>query len=189
MTMEEIYTIKHRKRHKGKIDNDRTKAVIPQDSSKSDNKTKIEVLEEYYNYDSQRLTPITQGTLERLMLNGVKWAREVEEAIKLSQFMDLNGIPKYTWQRWQDKYEIVANGTKHILTILGNKRELGLLTRKFDNGSTMFMMPHYDEDWKHIFAWRSNLSKKDQVSQGPQIVVIERSANSPLVPERKEEEE
>jgi hypothetical protein len=179
---------KTRKRHKGKIDNDRTAVVIPQDSNKSDSKTKIEVLEEYYNYDSQRLTPITQGTLERLMGNGVKWARTIEDAIKLSQFMDLNGIPKYTWQRWQDKYEIVANGTKHILMILGNKRELGLLTRKFDPGSTTFTMPHYDEDWKHLFEWRAKLTQKDNVLSGQQIVVIERAANSPLVPERKEEE-
>ena len=180
--------VKKRKRHKGKIDNDRTEVNIPQNNIVVDKKAKIEVLEEYYNYDSQRLTPITAGTLERLVINGIKWAREIDDAIKLSQFMDLNGIPLRTWQRWEEKYPAFYDGTRNIISVLGNKRELGLLRRKFDSGSTMFTMPLYDKEWKDLFEWRSKLTQKEVIQAGQQFIVMEKTANSPMVPERKEEE-
>lgn len=175
-----------RRRNKGNIDSDRT---IPQSTVPIEKKSKVEVLEEYYNYDSMRLIPITQGSLERLMENGRKWAREEEDAIKLSQFTDLNGIPLRTWQRWREAHKVVDEGTRDILMILGNKRELGLLKRKFEPGSTIFMMPHYDEDWKDMCKWRASLKPKEEGGKGGEtFVVIEKYPNSPLVPEKKDEE-
>ena len=177
-----------RKRNKGKIDNDRTGTTIPQHSPKSTNRPKIEVLEEYYNYNSLRLIPITNATLERLMDNGRTWARTEKDAIKLKQFTDLNGIQWTTWQRWVDKYPIAAQGSKDILTILGNKRELGLLTRQYEPGSTIFMMPHYDDDWGSMCKWRADLKPKEGIVKGGEtFVVIEKYPESDLVPKKEQE--
>lgn len=182
-----------RRRHKGNVDNDRTAAksdvagaIIPQHSMKKADSAKIEVLEEYYNYDSMALIPITNATMMRLIHNGMKWAREVDDAIKLSQFQDKNGVSKYTWQRWREKYKWFDEGTLQILTILGNKRELGLLTRKYEPGSTIFMMPHYDDDWGNMCTWRASLKPKENtVKAGETFVVIEKYPESDLVPKKE----
>lgn len=178
-----------RKRHKGMIDNDRTEPIIPQHSMGKSNGTKIEVLEEYYNYDSMKLIPITNATLRRLIENGIKWAREVDDAIKLSQFQDKNGIAKRSWQRWREAYKWFDEGTEQILTILGNKRELGLITRKYEPGSIIFMMPHYDDDWGNMCKWRASLKPKEVESKASEtFVVIEKYPESSLVPEKKDKE-
>ena len=197
-----------RRRNKGNIDNDRssfakasssakatadmpadmTIAIIPQHSMEKADSAKIEVLEEYYNYNSMALIPITTATLYRLLGNGIKWAREIDDAIKLSQFQDMNGISKRTWQRWREKHKWFDEGTEQILTILGNKREAGLLTRKYEPGSTIFMMPHYDDDWGKMCEWRANLKPKEGiVKSGETFVVIEKYPESDLVPAKKDE--
>jgi|ERR1044072_1623724 hypothetical protein len=175
---------KTRKRRKGQIENDRTK---PHHTIENTKGTKIEVLDEYWNYDSMRLVPITQGTMERLIQNGILWARTHPDAIKVSQFLDMNGITKSTWDRWEEKYETIREGNKIIVSILGNKRELGLLTRKYEPGSTAYMMPHYDSDWKKIVEWRTGLTQKTEAAGGTQFVVIPEYGRSPLVPDKKED--
>jgi hypothetical protein len=180
--------VKKLRRHKGMIDNDRSKAPIPQHSTENTDKPKIQVLEEYYNYDSMRLVPITNATLERLMDNGRKWARDVKDAIKLKQWTDLNGIPWCTWQEWVKKYPIAAQGAQDILIILGNKRELGLVERKYEPGSIIFMMPHYDDDWGNMCKWRASLKPKEgEQKSGETFIVIEKYPESDLVPEKKDE--
>lgn len=178
-------TVKTRTRRKGKIDNDRTDAVIPQHTNDKEDSSKIEVLEEYYNYDSMRLVPITVGTLERLIENGKKWAKETDNAFTLSQWRTLNGIHESTWERWEDKHPFFREGTEYILGILGDRREIGLLNFKLQPQATMYMMTHYSKAWKRNAEWRSNLNKKESDAKGQQIVVIEKVPDSPLVPVRK----
>lgn len=177
-----------RRRKKGKIDNDRAELVIPQHSASSESKAKIELLEEYYNFNTFRLMPVSQSTLERLRDNAIKWAISDNNALKIKQFLILNGITPGTWTRWKDKYPEIKEAHEVMLTAIGNRREVGLITRKFDPGSTMKSMIVYDEEWKHIGEWWANLSQKESIGGGQQIVVIEKIADSPLVPIRKEEE-
>lgn len=174
------------RRQKGKIESDRT---IPQRKSDCTEKSKVVLLEEYYNYDSMRLLPATIGTLERLIENGIKWARENDDALKLAQWLDKNGVSNTTWRRWEERHPFFKEGTQQIVRIIGIRRELGLLRFKLQPQAVLAMMAHYDEDWKRIFEWRASLNKKEGTSTGgPQIVVLEKTPDSPLVPPRKEEE-
>lgn len=181
--------IKPRKRRKGKIDNERTVSIIPQHSNEQQEKAKIELLEEYYNYNTWSLIPISKSTLERLRENAIKWAIFDDKALKIKQFLILNGITQSTWDRWRNKHTEIQEAHEIMLMAIGNRREEGLLTRKFDNGSTMFTMPHYDDDWKKLCEWRAKLAQKENAVSGSQIVVIEKAPSSPLVPERKTEGE
>ncbi len=136
-------------------------------------KAKVTVLEEYWNYDSMRIIPITNATMERLIAEGIKWARTDPDGIKVNQFLDINGIARTTWDDWRKKYDIIKRGNLTILSILGNKRELNMLTRKFDSGSTMRMMTHYDTDWKENEEWRASLTNKaDSDGGNVQYIVI-----------------
>lgn len=177
-----------RRRKKGKIDNDRAEVVTPQHSASPETKAKIELLDEYYNFNTFRLMPVSQSTLERLRDNAIKWAVEDKDALKIKQFLILNGITPATWTRWKDKYPEIKEAHEIMLTAIGNRREVGLITRKFEPGSTMKSMVIYDEDWKNIGEWWANLGQKEGISGGQQIVVIEKVPGSPLVPERKDEE-
>lgn len=177
-----------KRRRKGMIDVDRSEAKTPQSSVSKDPKAKIELLEEYYNFNSWRATPVSQATLERLRDNAIKWAVNDNDALKIKQFLVLNGIAPGTWTRWKDKYPEIREAHDIMLMAIGNRREVGLVTRKFEPASTMKSMVLYDEEWKQVGEWWSNLSQKEGSNGGQQFIVLEKAANSPLVPERKEEE-
>jgi hypothetical protein len=175
-----------RRRHKGMIDNDRT---IPQRNIKKTNRAKIELLEEYYNFNSMKLIPITKETLDRLAENGERWAMNNPKAYKVAQFCIEQGIPERTWDRWQMVSPRLKEANDNMNMIIGCRREEGLIERRFDSGSTMFMMPHYDSNWKRMCEWRASLKPKEGEGKGSEtFVVIEKYPNSALVPEKKDEE-
>lgn len=177
--------IKHRK---GKIESDRSEVQIPQSSVNDEVKAKVELLDEYYNFNTWRSMPVSKSTLERLRDSAIKWAVENDDALKIKQFLVLSGINPATWTRWKDKFPEIREAHDIMLMAIGNRREVGLITKKFEPGSTLKSMPLYDEDWKIVGEWWSKLTQKETISAGQQFIVIEKSANSPLVPERKEEE-
>jgi hypothetical protein len=176
-----------RKRHKGTIDNDRTE-VKPQHSMNRVKSSKIELLEEYYNYNSQRLIPITKETLERLARNAEQWSINNDRAFKVKQFMVEQGIAETTWRRWCKICPRLKEANDNMKTVIGCRREVGVIERKYEPGSIIAMMPHYDDDWKDNAEWKSNLSKKEDDSKGGEtFVVIEKYPDSHLVPEKKDE--
>lgn len=177
-----------RKRHKGIIDNNRTIAK-PQHSMNQVKASKIEFLEDYYNYNSQRLIPVTKETLERLSINGEQWAICNERALKVKQFLVEQGIPETTWRRWCKICPRLQLANDNMKTVIGCRREVGVIERKFEPGSIIAMMPHYDDDWKDNAEWKSSLNKKEEAGKSVEtFVVIETYPDSHLVPEKKEDE-
>ncbi len=177
-----------RKRHKGRIDNDRSNGPIPQHSMEKANGTKIELLDEYYNYNSQRLVPVTIATLIRLAENAEKWAYTTEKGYKIQDFMILQGISEYRWARYCQMCPRLQEANDNMLTILGCRREAGLIERRFEPGSTIFMMPKYDKDWADMCKWRASLKPKEVEHKGGEtFVVIEKYPESDLVPKKEQE--
>lgn len=173
-----------RKHRKGNIDQERENTS--HSTIQKDNKAKVDMLEEYWNFDSMRLIPVTKATILRLAENGIKWARENERAYKVEQFLVEQGIELKTWLRWCDQHPELQNAYDHMLTIIGCRREVGLLERKLETQATMFMMPSYDPRWKKALEWKTGLTNKSEGPGGTQFVVIPACPNSPLVPEKKE---
>jgi hypothetical protein len=173
-----------RKHRKGNIDQERENTSHP--TIQKANKAKVEVLDEYWNFDSMRLLPMTKATILRLAENGIKWAKDNEKAYKVEQFLVEQGINLRTWQRWCEQHEELQNAHDQMVMIIGCRRESGLLERRFDSQSTMFMMPHYDGNWKKNLEWKTGLTNKTEGVGGTQFVVIPACPNSPLVPEKKE---
>lgn len=154
----------------------------PQATTENKNRTKIVVLEEYYNFDSQRQMPITNATMQKLVENAILWAKTNPEAIKINQFLEINGIPRRTWDRWCDKYDIIRDCNQDLLMLLGNRREHGLLTRKYEPGSTTRMMTHYDSDWKKNDEWKASLNPKKEgiTGEAREVYIIKNQITSDI---------
>lgn len=177
-----------RRRHKGNIDNDRTEATIPHHSMKKTKSPKIELLEDYYNFNSMRLIPVTMETLARLAGNGEAWAATNEKAYSVEQFCAEQGIPERTWDRYRARSPRLQEAHENMIMIIGCRREAGLIERRFESGSTMFMMPLYKSSWKEMCEWRASLKPKEgAVKAGETFIVMEKYPESSLVPEKKDE--
>ena len=149
---------------------------------------KVKLLEEWYNFTTSTKCILTTTTAERLARELVAWARGDENALKVSQFLEMNGINRRTWNRWCEKYEILRDAYEYALMCIGNRREIGVMTRKFDSSSTSLLMPFYDEDWREALSLRAKYNSPEGLSSGQKFVVIERYPDSPMVPERKIDE-
>lgn len=158
------------------------KAVTP------NKKEKVRFLEEYFNFTTQERELLTTGTAERIARELVAEVRSDEDMLKISQFLEKRGINRKTWSRWCANYQVIADAHDFALMVIGNRREVGVMTRKFDSASTSFMMTMYDVDWRENVALRAKLNSPEGLSSGQKFVVIERYPDSPLVPERKVDE-
>ena len=150
---------------------------------------KIVYLDEWKNFTTHEKNLLTTGTAERLARELVAWARGDENALKVSQFLEMNGISRRTWNRWVQKYEVFSDAYDYALMCIGNRREVGVMTRKFDSQSTSFMMLHYDEDWREAMSMKAKLSSPEGLSTGQKFVVLEKYPDSPMVPTRRSESE
>lgn len=135
------------------------------------------------------LKPINEVGIERLAEEIVCWARDDEEALKVTQFIFKKGISRAQWSKWCAKNPSLLEAHNTAKEIIGNRREIGALNRKFDPGTVNYTMPFYDSEWKAGLEWRASLKeKKDDTASGPQIVVMDRIPDSPLVPARDKDE-
>ena len=147
---------------------------------------KVACFDEYYSYKTKKKEFITTSQLDKICDDLVDWVTREEEALKIKQFIALKGIPYGTWHNWIEKSEKLKMAVEQAKMIIGNRREVGAITRKFDSGNTMFMMPHYDHDWEQMLRLRAEISEKKDGSKGPGWVVLEKMPETELV-KRKEE--
>ena len=154
-------------------------------SDAANNVTKIKKFDEEYNdlFTGQG-KPINETYIERISIEMTHWALNDKDALKVTQFRLLKGIDRQSWDRWVAKYPILKRAQEEAADAIGNRREIGGLTKKLDSGLVQYSMPHYDQDWKANVEWRSNL-KAEQQNAGTQVVVIEKFPDSKLVPEKK----
>ena len=163
------------------------RALKRQHSTAEKNKPKVALLEVYRNFLSKKDDILTTTTVERLANELVDWAYNNPYALRINDFLQTKGIERDVWDDWRHKYPDLAAANRMALMVLGNRRERGLMERKFEPGSTNFMMPHYDKDWREMIVWKSDLSKKEDTVSGIQVVYMEPITNSPLVPDKKDE--
>lgn len=151
-------------------------------------KPQVQQLDTYMNHLTFTQEILTTSTAERLARELVAWARTNEDALKIAQFLAERGINRKTWSRWCDKFQILADANDFALMIIGNRREVGLLTRKFDSQSTTVSMLHYDPDWVNMFSTRAKLMHQEGLASGQRIVVIEKFPDSTMVPVKIEQD-
>lgn len=119
------------------------------------------VYDDYLCIRSFKRKPVGDRFIEILATDLVEWATQDEDALKLTQFIISRGIAIQDFYRWLHKHQILKEAHATAMLALGNRREIGALTKKYDASMVKSIMPVYDPEWRKEEEWRQSL-KKDE---------------------------
>lgn len=129
-------------------------------------------LEEYRDCFTFTMRPLTQAFLDRISSELIQWATHNEDALKVSQFYLSKGIPMNTYYNWLEKYPDFKEAHEIAMQLIGNRREVGGLKRKFDAGIVSYTMSHYDKTWKDMAKEKSELKMAEAAENKNETKVI-----------------
>lgn len=141
----------------------------------------------YDNYRDMltfRMKPVSDHFIDKLAQELVDWARNNEDALKLTQFFVQKGIDISNLYRWEERNETLKTAHEFALMCIGARREIGAIKKKYDAGIIASTMAHYDPSWKDLEEWRAMLRRKELEQNQTKFVVIERFPSIDSVPER-----
>jgi hypothetical protein len=114
------------------------------------------------------------------------WA-ENTPALRINDFLLQRKLSPNIFYGWLEKFPRLKEAYEFALMAIASRREVGAITRKYDSGSALKMMPQYDKDWANMMRFEADLKKQSQGDTAVTINVIEEPIpNSNLVPELKD---
>jgi len=126
----------------------------------------------YVDMYTLKQMPIAITFLEKLAEELTAWVRKNNRAYKITQFLEEKGIDRTTFQRWMTRCPKLAIANSYAVMVLGNRREAGMIEKRFAEHSTMFAMPMYDEDWMNMHKFHAELRKKEEEKRQNITIVI-----------------
>lgn len=102
--------------------------------------------EDYFSSNTFQMQPANGAFKDRLALELIEWGKR-PTSYKISQFYTEKGILEETYYRWVASHENLGIAHKVVLTMLGNRREIGAIQKKLEPSIVKFTMPLYDQDW------------------------------------------
>jgi len=141
---------------------------MPQNSTKKnkkpierkDRKPPIRIIDEYFDMFHFKQVPVSEGFIDRLFSDLVKEAYNDKEMLTLEDFYLKRGLSPDSYYKWVKKYPQAQRAHDVALLAIGNRRERGGLTRKYDSGLVSQSMAHYSKRWKQGIEWRESLKTK-----------------------------
>lgn len=148
------------------------------------------IIPSYRDLLTGKQQPVPKSFLDQLAKELISWAINDKDAIILSQFFYERGIPHATFHSWLRTDSDFKNIYETAKRIIGNRRESGAITRKYEAGMIKASMSMYSDDWKELEDYRSEQrQKRDEKTASANIQwVLEKFPDSKLVPEKKKEE-
>lgn len=129
--------------------------------------------ESYRNIFTNDEHRVNETFIERLGDELIKWATESEDALVMTQFLRLKGIPSSTAAKWLNKYEHFRLRWQEARIAIGDRREMGMIKKKYDVNAIRPVMHHYSKVWKKSEEFKANLRYKIEEAKNPgQITVI-----------------
>jgi hypothetical protein len=138
---------------------------------------KFKQLWEIRDMNTGKTRVLYEFSIEAMARELVDWARDNEDALKLSQYYVLKGIRQQDFHELRTQFPNLDDACKAALMLIGNRREVMALRGKLDASMVRFMMPHYDEVWKKTEEWRAELKNKQE--QSLSITVIKAPLKAP----------
>ena len=120
---------------------------------------------------SHRQVPVTDAFLEKLAFEYVEWVRSSDTALTQDSFLVHKGICWSTWDSWVKRSKALAEAKEFALEVIGHRREVGGLTKKFDASMVTKSMPIYSEAWVKLGEWYAKL-KDDQVQAAGNFKIV-----------------
>lgn len=156
-----------------------------------DTKSDWVYFDEFFDFNEFKQRPVSEQWLAELSKRLVFWAKDNDDALILNEFFLKEGIGKSTVANWKKQSKLFKNSYDFAKQIIGTRREIGALNKKFDTNVVMFTMPMYSKSWKELEEWRSSLKVKELEKAGKQTitVVMEKVQSTEFVPKKKQEKE
>jgi hypothetical protein len=144
-------------------------------------------IDDYRDMKSFRMLPMSERGIERIATELIDWATNNEDALKMTQFYTKHGLNSHTIDRWCERVPFFREAIEHAKKIIGDRREIGALKKKYSESIVSASMAFYDPEWKALLEWRAKLARNEEDSSGVKFVVLEKFPDSPLVAEKKKE--
>lgn len=143
----------------------------------------IPLYEDYFDFLSWRQTPISIDGIEKKAEMFLEWATNNDDALLMAQWYNAQGICGNTINRWKERCPKFAHACNLVKRIIGARREVGALKKKFDSAMVRTTMPHYSSIWKELAEWEAIIKRpKEEEKQDTKVVIIERY---PTIEEKK----
>lgn len=144
---------------------------------------KRKATEEYWCFFDQCHKPVSDKIINHIADDLIRWARDDDEAFKLSQFWVKRGIDRKTFYRFLKRSKTLEAARDFALQCISNRREVGAIMGKYPEKTVMPYMAMFDPDHKAFVQWKNDLKKElDGAKSSQQVIVIEKAPDSPLVP-------
>lgn len=109
---------------------------------------------------------------KRLIYTMFVWA-EKEGSLELEQFCLQYRLSRKTLYEWREKYTDIKDAVDEVKLILGSRRRIGAMTKKYDGNIVFRDMHRYDPEWVEVNKYWADLKKGDTDTDGkPKIIVV-----------------
>ncbi len=115
--------------------------------------------------------PVSDDYLRSLARELVFWALNDDKALKVTQFRFKRHISRDVWDLWTARCPELRDANEFALEVIGDRREMGGLEKRFDSSIVSYTMPHYDPVWKELVAWKAALQDKERDQQAQNFVI------------------
>lgn len=160
------------KEKKKKLVKKKTRKTTKPTTRKS--KKQIPVFEDYFDFLSWKQTPISIDGIEKKAEMLVEWATNFDDALIMVQWYNAQGLSGETIKRWKERCPNFGHACNLAKRIIGARRELGGLKKKFDSAMVRSTMPHYSKIWHDLAEWEQSIKKPVEEKSETKVVVIER---------------
>lgn len=136
------------------------------------------------SYALHRLCPYDE---KYFMALGNELVREVKERTDLLRAKDLvteRGMSHNDFLKYCKRSEYLKKCWEIVKDIVSSRRECGALKGTYNAKVVLAMMPMYDDEYANLLQQRDERRSQSKSNGSDKIIVVERAANSPLVPER-----
>jgi len=155
--------------------------------TKNENRKTWVHFDDYLNVNSGRHQPISEGGLDMMGEELLKWA-STDDALVLEDFFLDRGIPEMTYRQWKKRNALFGLRYETAKAKLGSRREKGGLKRSYSERIVLTSMPKFDHSWTELEEWRSGLRTVEQAAGKADVkVVMEKFPSTDVVPEKKNE--
>jgi len=125
----------------------------------------------------------SEAFIDQMAQDLANWAANDETALSLTQFFSKRGICRATLYRWIEKYPYMKQAHKFALEVIGARRDVGCLTKKYDGGYGKETLPLYSEDYKAWVLEKAKLKDETMAQSGVTFIYAKRFPSIDSVPE------
>lgn len=113
------------------------------------------------NMQSWRLSPVSDAFLDKFCEDLISWSYQ-KDAFCITQFLRYYGIHEQVFYNWVSGHEQVKNAHWVAMTNIGDRREIGAITKQFDAGIIEKSLHMYSSVYASARNYDARLKREEQ---------------------------